>query len=121
MPFCPVCRYEYVEGAEKCPDCDAELDAELPPEPEEVWSDEPMVPVFHAGNRAEADIIVGVLGDASIRAWFRPEGWSRAIVEIPGQADAGPVFVLASHEDEAKKAIEEAMAGGDENLGSADV
>ena len=31
MPFCPECRAEYVEGVEKCPDCQVSLVQELPP------------------------------------------------------------------------------------------
>ena len=31
MPFCPECRAEYVEGVEKCPDCQVLLVQELPP------------------------------------------------------------------------------------------
>lgn len=30
MPFCPTCKAEYVEGIQKCHDCDIELVAELP-------------------------------------------------------------------------------------------
>ena len=33
MPFCSVCRYEYVEGVAKCPDCGAKLVDVLPEEP----------------------------------------------------------------------------------------
>ena len=29
MPFCPHCRYEYLEGEELCADCGAPLVAEL--------------------------------------------------------------------------------------------
>lgn len=29
MPFCPKCKYEYREGVQTCPDCDARLVAEL--------------------------------------------------------------------------------------------
>ena len=32
MPFCPRCLYEYVEGTQKCIDCNAELVARLPEE-----------------------------------------------------------------------------------------
>ena len=31
MPFCPECRAEYIEGVEKCPDCQVPLVQELPP------------------------------------------------------------------------------------------
>jgi rRNA maturation protein Nop10 len=33
MPFCPNCRFEYVAGVERCPDCGAALVDSLPPEP----------------------------------------------------------------------------------------
>ncbi len=32
MPFCPKCRYEYVEGIQRCPDCGETLVDELPEE-----------------------------------------------------------------------------------------
>ena len=31
MPFCPICRFEYVPQLTRCPDCGAGLVAELPP------------------------------------------------------------------------------------------
>jgi len=31
MAFCPKCRAEYVEGVERCPDCQVLLVEELPP------------------------------------------------------------------------------------------
>lgn len=36
MPWCPVCRNEYIEGKTRCPDCDADLVEELTEEPEET-------------------------------------------------------------------------------------
>lgn len=33
MPFCPECRYEYVEGTEICSDCNVGLVPELEEEP----------------------------------------------------------------------------------------
>lgn len=32
MPWCPICKNEYVEGRTHCPDCDADLVDELPEE-----------------------------------------------------------------------------------------
>lgn len=29
MPWCPLCRNEYIEGKTRCPDCDTELVSEL--------------------------------------------------------------------------------------------
>jgi hypothetical protein len=36
MPFCPTCRYEYVEGIKTCPDCYVELVPELEEEKKEA-------------------------------------------------------------------------------------
>jgi len=35
MPWCPLCRNEYIEGKTRCPDCDAELVSELTDESKE--------------------------------------------------------------------------------------
>lgn len=35
MPFCPECKYEYNPGVATCPDCNVDLVAALPEEPEE--------------------------------------------------------------------------------------
>ena len=35
MPWCPICKNEYVEGKTHCPDCDVDLVEELSQEPEE--------------------------------------------------------------------------------------
>ena len=32
MPWCPICKNEYVEGRTHCPDCDIDLVEELPME-----------------------------------------------------------------------------------------
>lgn len=34
MPWCPVCKNEYIEGRTHCPDCDVDLVEELSEEPE---------------------------------------------------------------------------------------
>ncbi len=35
MPWCPLCRNEYIEGKTRCPDCDTELVSELTDESKE--------------------------------------------------------------------------------------
>lgn len=43
MPWCPVCKNEYVEGKTHCPDCDVDLVDELPEEePEEAAPSQPL-------------------------------------------------------------------------------
>lgn len=57
MPWCPVCKNEYVEGKTHCPDCDVDLVDELTEEPEEeaapcVPTDEELAEI--AARRAAA-------------------------------------------------------------------
>ena len=39
MPFCPKCRFEYEADVAVCPDCDMELVADRPPDPDEEESE----------------------------------------------------------------------------------
>ncbi len=98
----------------ECPDCHAELVAELPPEPEDIWSKEELVPVFTASDNAEADLVAGILESAGIRVWVRSEGMRRLLTLIPSPVDAATILVFASHADEARAAIEEALEAGGE-------
>ena len=41
MPWCPICRNEYIEGKTRCPDCGADLVEELSEEPEETPAPDP--------------------------------------------------------------------------------
>lgn len=81
MPYCPECKYEYVEGTTTCPDCDVELAPSLPGQIDAgpftellnastVYNkcpDEPeLVEVFSSGNRQEIDIVRSVLESEGI-------------------------------------------------------
>jgi len=64
MPFCPICRTEYVEGRVQCADCGVPLVPQLPPEepspvqPEEAES---LVELTRTADYAEAHLIRGIL------------------------------------------------------------
>lgn len=124
MPFCPECRYEYRAGIRRCPDCDAELVAELPkrtPETEpELYRD--WVPVVHFTSQVYADMVLeafrkkqipsviyssagyfGLTGQMGVSS-FRPIGGGYALL-VPkdfiavaneeGEAILGDVWVKA--------------------------
>lgn len=118
MPFCPVCKYEYVQGVDKCPDCDAELVWELPPEtpkPEDLWSNEEAVTVFTAKDSVEAEIVRGILESAGIPCYVNPgvTKWARG-TSILGGLQSLDIMVLESKAGEAEEAIKAAMEAGSE-------
>lgn len=103
MPFCPQCKAEYVEGIEKCTDCDVALVPELPKGPEHEYENEGMVGVFGAGNEFEASIMKGILEEAGIPVWEKAE-----VVDWQGSFTTGPLAeeVLAVPESRAQEALE---------------
>jgi hypothetical protein len=78
MPFCPKCKYEYVQGTAYCPDCEQTLVAQLPteagaadaPVSSEQWDGE-RADVFWTMDELEASIIRGVLQSSGIPVVFR--------------------------------------------------
>jgi predicted amidophosphoribosyltransferase len=53
MPVCPNCNYEYVEGAEFCPDCQMRLVDESEVIKPEEWTEENWEVVYTSSNRYE--------------------------------------------------------------------
>jgi len=106
MPYCPNCRYEYVEGIEICSDCEVELVSELPPD--EI---EDMVPIYIAEDPTEAAILRSILEEAGIPVR------ERADVDTDLDAFAGPIaeeaiMVPSSRTEEAKKILKKAQDKG---------
>ena len=118
MPFCPECKCEYVNGVEKCPDCDAELVWELPnplfaPQYQDLLSDEEAVTVFEAKDSIEAEIVRGILEGAGISCSVTPD-LSRRLYGLTTSDGLNPIKieVMASKAWEAQTVIKEAMEAG---------
>lgn len=56
MPFCPKCKYEYVQGIDVCPDCDLKLVEKLHEKPHEDHIDTELVLVARFATAAEAEM-----------------------------------------------------------------
>ena len=89
MPWCPVCRFEYVSQVTHCPECGRELVGALPAEPG------PM-PEYGEGEEFEQVLLCTVLGDVhralvqnALAAAGIPSRSQRAIVSLFPAVRAG--------------------------------
>ena len=103
MPYCPKCRDEFRAGAEICPDCNVALVEELPPLPEEK-SRERLVYIATVSGEPEAEIVSGILEENDIRCLIRGRNFGAAVCVSPLH-DPYEIFVLASHEEEAREVL----------------
>jgi len=107
MPFCPVCRSEYVEGVKTCADCGAELVAELPPVEEPFDPTMELVEVSRAANEVEAQIVHGLLEAAGIRSVFRGESLRLTHgITVDGLAEV-KILVRRKDVEEARRLIDQ--------------
>lgn len=115
MPFCPVCKLEYAESAEKCYACGVDLVAKPPPEGGNARNEE-LAPVFSTQNAMEAEIVKSLLEAEGISVWNRSEAIKRLYVENIGALSEETLFVLESRADEARAVIEQALEAGKHDL-----
>lgn len=93
MPYCPECKYEYVKGIKKCPDCGVELVDELPPEiilPESDW-----VIVYTTSFEYEAEMLKGNFESAGISVTVLSQKDSN----FPTPGDLSIIKLLVKKED----------------------
>lgn len=65
--FCPKCRYEYIQGVYRCPDCAVDLVNRLPDEIEEpVSGDSDLVAVYEPANQADLALAKAILEEEKI-------------------------------------------------------
>jgi hypothetical protein len=71
MPYCPQCRDEFQDWVKECPDCKVPLVDVLPPLPEEVTREGPLVHIATAPNEIEARLWKGILEDNGIHSMIK--------------------------------------------------
>lgn len=77
MPFCPECKYEFVEGVKQCADCLMDLVSELPtedqPQGESKW-----VPLHSLPGPVYAEMVKAALQEHGIPCLIRKDFLSSA-------------------------------------------
>jgi hypothetical protein len=109
MPFCPVCRSEYVEGIARCADCGEKLVPNLPPLEEPGEPAIELVEIWRAAGETEAQIIRGALDAAGIDCTFRGEALRLTHgITVDGLAEVR-IFVRPDDAERARSVIAEAQ------------
>jgi hypothetical protein len=105
MPFCPKCKYEYVEGIEMCPDCDLKLIPKLhEPKPEE-HIDENLVTVGSYVTDVQAQVAQFRLQDFGIQSVIANEKMGQADLFVAIMDGGIKVQVRESDAAAARKAL----------------
>lgn len=69
MPYCPRCKFEYVDGQTECVDCGAQLVDELPVDNEVEFDDDVKYIAFRSyASRVHAEMVREVLANEGITA-----------------------------------------------------
>jgi hypothetical protein len=115
MPFCPSCKYEYVQGVTRCSDCNEELVDQLSQDCDEAVAkptvaEDAFVPFFTSIDRLEMEMVKGILIDNEI-----PAIESSAVSEwSTRRLRERTITVLASRLEDARAVLEEAERAGRE-------
>ncbi|MFC2014915.1 hypothetical protein ACFLUP_02865 [Chloroflexota bacterium] len=106
MPFCPMCRDEFEDRIEVCPDCNIALAEKLPAlsEPDKK-TDEPLVQIATAPNEPIAIMWAGVLEEYDIHSLLKGVQLGGMSIYTPTFEMLHRVYVLESEADRAKELL----------------
>lgn len=102
MPFCPKCKYEFVEGLDRCPDCDAKLVDKLP-EKHEVSIKWVLLSILSSPIMAE--MVKETLKNHGIQSFIKTDVLNAAFL-AKGTSTAGSFAKIFVPEEDKKSAEE---------------
>jgi uroporphyrinogen decarboxylase len=100
MPFCPNCRFEYLAGVERCPDCGVALVESLPPAPPSPEAGFVQVELCTIAGEINARLLQDLLASQGIpsrmqSSWpFDPTGLLRPPAPLGGGMDAATRIIV---------------------------
>ncbi len=98
--FCPKCRTEYVEGVQRCADCDVALIPDLHPLPEEEFKN--FVKLYAPSGPVDLIMVKGLLDGAGIDYFVRNENFGSLYAGLHIDLFSGQVVMV--YEDDFQKA-----------------
>jgi len=104
MPFCPKCKYEFVEGLDKCPDCNAKLVEQFP---EEYEVSIKWVQLSILSSPIMAEMVKEALENRSIQSFIKTDVLN-AVFLAKGTSTPGS-FAKIFVPEEDKKSAEEVL------------
>lgn len=105
MPFCPDCRYEYVKGHERCPDCDVALVDELPEELKADASEKEYVELHPLPGQVYAEMVKEVFDKEGIKCMLITDMISTGLL-VKGSAVTGNEVRLRVFKEDKERAQE---------------
>ncbi|RKY54929.1 MAG: hypothetical protein DRP89_04240 [Candidatus Neomarinimicrobiota bacterium] len=104
MPFCPKCKYEFVEGLDKCPDCNTKLVDKIPEEREVIikW-----VQLSTLSSPIMAEMVKETLKNHGIQSFIKMDVLNAAFL-AKGTSTAGSfakIFVPEEDKESAKEIL----------------
>ncbi|NVM03343.1 MAG: DUF2007 domain-containing protein [Candidatus Helarchaeota archaeon] len=107
MPFCPICRYEYVEGTDVCYDCGEKLLDKLPDEIDHSEIKVKWKPLQSLPGRIYAEMAKEVFDKKGIPSLIRSTFFSSAYGTRGISGDTTTIFVPEDRFDECKEILKQ--------------
>ena len=105
MPFCPLCKAEYIEDTIGCPDCNVELVESLPED--EMEDDFEWMPLRGVPGKIYAEMVTEILDKEEIPNYIKSDALSTAFLATGVSTISGnaTIYVPEKHREKAEEIL----------------